>query len=109
MAIKKLRLMLEAEVAPNGQTRFEKRYKAATRRTVLPGKPQHYQSQPNKWGAELRVYFNDQNLADMLEAKGVRVEGPRKGYKAGEYRYRVNDNKLWWNLVEKQGKRLGLN
>ena len=102
-------LLLEAEVAPKAQSKFEKRYKAATGRAVSPGAPAHYQDQPGKWGAELRVYFNDPGMAASLAANGVHVEYPRKGYKAGEYRYRFNDNELWWKLVEAYGLRLGPN
>ncbi len=101
-------LLLEAEVAPGSQAKFERRYTAATKRAVSPGNPVHYQSQPNKWGAELRVYFNDPGMAVSLEALGVHVEHPRRGYNAGQYRYRANDNKLWWKLVENYGLRLGL-
>jgi hypothetical protein len=109
MATKKIGLLLEAEVSPGGRARFENRYQAATGIAVSPGTPEHYQSQSNKWGAELRVYFNDHAMATAMKASGVHVEGPRKGYKSGEYRYRFNDNKLWWKLVENEGLRLGLN
>lgn len=109
MAAKKIDLLLEAEVAPGGRARFEKRYQAATGIAVSPGAPEHYQSQSNKWGAELRVYFNDPAMAAVLKASGIHVEGPRRGYKSGEYRYRFNASKLWWKLVEDQGLRLGLN
>ena len=109
MATKKIGLLLEAEVAPSGKTRFEKRYLLATRTAVSPGAPEHYQSQKNKWGAELRVYFNDPAMTKVLKALNVHVEGPRRGYKSGEYRYRFNDNNLWWKLVDVQGLRLGLN
>jgi hypothetical protein len=102
-------LLLEAEVAPSAQARFEKSYKTATRQTVSPGHPEHYQNQPNKWGSELRVYFNDPGMAASLEASGVHVEHRQKGYKAGEYRYRFNDNGLWWKLVKDYGMRLGPN
>ena len=102
-------LLLQAEVAPKGQSKFEGRYHKATRVAVTPGNPQHYQEQSNKWGAELRVYFNDPGMAISLEANGVSVEGPRKGYMAGKYRYRFNDNKLWWKLVEIYRLRLGVN
>jgi hypothetical protein len=100
-------LLLEAEVAPKAQTKFEKRYKAATKHTVSPGKPQHYQHQANKWGTELRVYFNDPGMAVSLAAMGRHVEHRRNGYMAGQYRYRVNDSDLWWELVESHGLRLG--
>src|SRR5689334_3911448 len=96
----KVGLLLEAEVAAGMQARFEKRYKAATGIAVSPGKTRHYQNQPNKWGAELRVYFNDPGMAVSLAALGIHVEYPRRGYMAGKYRYRFNDNKLWWKLVE---------
>ena len=109
MATKKIGLLLEAEVAPSAKARFEKRYLAAAGIAVSPGTPEHYQSQINKWGAELRVYFNGPAMATALKASGVHVEGPRRGYKSGEYRYRFNDSKLWWKLVEDQGLRLGLN
>jgi len=100
-------LLLEAEVAPQAQAKFEKRYMAATHIKVTPGSPVNYQAQPNKWGAELRVYFNDAGMAVSLDATGYVVEYSRKGYKSGDYSYRVNDNKFWWKLVESYGLRLG--
>jgi hypothetical protein len=109
MATKKIGLLLEAEVAPGGKARFEKRYQAATGSAISPGVPEYYQCQNNKWGAELRVYFNDPAMAVVLKASGVHVEGPRKGYKSGEYKYRFNDSKRWWKLVEDEDLRLGLN
>lgn len=105
----KVGLLLQAEVARSGQARFQRRYRAATGVVVTPGSPKHYQNQPNKWGAELRCYFNDPGTAVALAAAGIRVEYPRRGYMAGKYRYRFNDNKLWWALVEDQGLRLGAN
>lgn len=105
----KLDLLLEAEVAPRSQPRFESRYQAATGIAVTPGKPQYYQNQTNKWGAELRGYFNSPVLATSLRAIGIHVESGRTGYQSGQYKYRFNDNKFWWKLVEKQGLRLGMN
>lgn len=109
MAKRKIGILLEAEVAPGGQKNFEKRYLAATGKTVKLGKPSHYQNQDNKWGAELRVYFNDPGMAAILKAKGVKIENRKSGYLAGEYQYRFNNSKLWWALVETLGLRLGLN
>jgi hypothetical protein len=100
-------LLLEAEVAPKSQARFEKRYLAATKQAVSPGVPHYYQTQPGKWGAELRVYFNDAGMAVSLATLGLHVERSRKGYLASKYRYRVNNNKFWWALVEDHGMRLG--
>jgi hypothetical protein len=107
--VKTMGVLLEAEVAPNSQARFEKRYQAATGTTITPGSPQHYQTQNNKWGAELRVYFNDVAMAASLSALGLHVEKARNGYRSGEYSFRVNDNKFWWKLVENSGLELGLN
>ena len=102
-------MLLQAEVAQRAQSKFEKRYRAATGRAVSPGRPQHYQNQPNKWSAELRVYFNDPGMAVSLAGLGIHVEYPRRGYMAGKYRYRFNNNNLWWALVENHGLRLGAN
>ena len=104
-----LGILLEAEIAPKSQPRFEKRYFAAASVSVSPGAPEHYQTQPNKWGTELRVYFNDPGMAISLAASGIHVEKARKGYRSGDYNYRVNDNNFWWKLVEHHGLRLGLN
>lgn len=101
-------LLLEGEVPPSAQVKFEKRYKVATGLAVSPGNPKHYQNQPNKRASELRVYFNDPGMAVSLEASGVHVEHPLNGYKSGKYRYRFNNNKLWWKLVEHYALRLGL-
>jgi len=100
-------LLLEAEVPPGYQANFEARYLAATGRIIAPGKPKYYQSQPNKWAAELRVYFNDPGMAASIACFGPRVEYGRRGYLSGVYHYRVNNNDFWWNLVENQGMRLG--
>lgn len=104
-----LGIFLEAEVAPNSQAKFQSRYLTATSHSITPGTPASYQSQPNKWGTELRVYFNDPALAKALGASGLNVEVGRRGYKSGEYAYRVNKNSFWWKLVESEGLRLGLN
>lgn len=105
----KLGILLEAEVSPRSQSRFEARYHNATGVVVSPGSPRNYQSQSNKWGSELRVYFNDPGMAAVLRGIGVHIEHSRTGYMAETYKYRVNDNKLWWKLVEVSGLRLGVN
>jgi hypothetical protein len=103
-------VLLQAEVVSKQQAVFEARYQNASGITVSPGGTGHYQDQPDKWGAELRVYFNGENIADILKALGVAVEGPRKsGYMSDQYSYRFNNNELWWILVERHGLRLGPN
>lgn len=107
--LKNLPLLLEAEVAPASQTNFEERYKTITGIQVKPSNPPSYQDQDNKWGAELRGYFNDDNFYKFLKEKeNISVEFPRNGYKSGKYKYRFNNNNLWWELVQ-IGFRLGLN
>ena len=101
--------LLEAEVAPAVHTQFQNQYTAATGQLVVPGNPEYYQDQPNKWGAELRVYFNGATIAESLQADDIHVEHRPTGYRSGEYEYRFNDNDLWWELVEKHGLRLGPN
>ena len=100
---------LEAEVAANGLDRFEARYLAATGIDVSPGREPFYQEQNNKWGAELRIYFNDSNLASQLKAVGLNVEHRNAGYLTDKYKFRVSDNDLWWEFVEKHGATLGEN
>ena len=102
-------VLLEAEVVPNGKTAFEQRYSEATGVSISPGRPTEYQEQQNKWGTELRIYFNDQDLADWMEEKGARVEVREAGYKSGDFRFRVNNNEIWWGLVENDGLHLGNN
>ena len=106
--LKNLILFLEAEVAPSGQINFQNRYQSATALVVSPGNPSHYQNQKDKWGAELRVYFNDSSFYDHLKKCGLHVEFPRKGYKSGAYSFRLNNNECWWELVEDHGFRLGM-
>ena len=107
--LNKLNLFLEAEVTPGGQINFQKRYLSATTLVISPGNPVYYQNQKDKWGAELRVYFNDFSFYQYLKNGGLHVECPRKGYKSGDYNFRLNNNECWWELVEYHGFRLGLN
>jgi hypothetical protein len=101
--------LLQAEAAPGAQQGFEARYSAATGQNVSPGSPPDYQSQDNKWGLELRAYFNDPTVAAWAAGCGFHVEQGRGGYLSGKYVYRVNTNEFWWDLVESRGLRLGLN
>lgn len=101
--------LLEAEVARARRPSFEQRYLAATQHSVTPGTPVHYQAQDNKWGAELRVYFNDPGTAVALAANGFHVENALRAYQSQNYSFRVNSAKLWWELVENHGFELGSN
>lgn len=99
--------LLEAEVSPSRTAAFEHRYQSATGVGVTPGHPVEYQLQPNKWGAECRIYFNSAAVAAAATDLGLRVEGPRP-YN-NQYSYRINSQELWWELVETYGFRLGVN
>jgi hypothetical protein len=99
--------LLEAEVSTSRTAAFEQHYRSATGVDVTPGNPPEYQLQPNKWGAECRIYFNSQVVFDQATALGMHVEGPRP-YN-NQYSYRINSQELWWELVEQYGFRLGVN
>ena len=100
---------LEAEVPSNTQGAFESRYSSAAGATVSPRNRAQYQDQPNKWGAELRIYFNDASVAALFQGAGITVENRNSGYKSGEFMFRTNNNDLWWDVVENHGCRLGHN
>lgn len=102
-------ILLEAEISPQQQHQFEMRYHAATGNFISPGQPVEYQSQNNKWGAELRIYFNDPELAGKFREKGFHVEFHSQAYRSDKFIYRINNNDLWWELIEEHGLRLGMN
>jgi len=99
--------LLEAEVSNSRTAAFERRYEAATGINVTPGNPTVYQLQPNKWGAECRIYFNSPVVAEYAVSLGIHVEGPRP-YR-DQYSYRINSQELWWELVEDYEFQLGVN
>jgi len=99
---------LEAEVHPNRLGSFQTQYLNATGQRVDFGNPPELQEQPNKWGAELRIYFNasSQTVADLV-ANGFHVTRPT-AY-GDQFQYRINNNELWWDLVENHGYELADN
>lgn len=99
--------LLEAEVSNSRTSAFESQYLAATAVAVTPGNPPEYQLQPNKWGAECRIYFNSPTVAAYAISLGMHVEGPRP-YN-NNYTYRINSQELWWELVDIYGFQLGIN
>ena len=100
-------VLLEAEVASSSMTRFANRYEAATGVPVSAGSPPELQLQHNKWGAECRIYFDSETVADAVGGLGLHVEEGRPYHP--EFRYRVNNNDLWWELVETFDFELGSN
>lgn len=61
----------------------------------------------DKWGVELRVYFDGSDAADRLGSEGHRVENRETGF-GSERQYRVNSKDLFWEMVD-SGYRLGNN
>lgn len=99
-------VLLEAEVAPSRRAQFEEQYLEVAGEPALVG--EFYQLQPNKWGAELRVYFNcATDLSDDFADLDVTVEEGARPYHTTR-RYRVNNNAFFWALVA-GGYRLGHN
>lgn len=97
-------VVLEAEVNPNAADRFESRYRSITGASPITG----YQHQPNKWGLEVRVYFNSEvDMSDEFSSIDVYVEQGDRPYRK-RWKYRVNDRDFFWSLVE-AGYRLGEN
>jgi hypothetical protein len=99
-------VVLEVEVNPNGAGRFEERYQAITGESPELGIG--YQHQENKWGLEVRVYFNsDVDLSDEFTTIDVHVEQGARPYRQ-RWVYRVNDREFFWALID-DGYRLGEN
>lgn len=99
-------VVLEVEVNPDAAARFESRYRGITGLDPKPG--EGYQHQPNKWGLELRVYFNSEvDMSDEFTSIDVNVERGGRPYRK-RWLYRVNDREFFWSLVE-AGYRLGEN
>lgn len=99
--------LLEAEVSNSRTASFESRYQTAAGVIVTPGNPPEYKLQPNKWGAECRIYFNSQTVAAHATSLGMNIEEPHT-YN-NQYAYRINSAELWWELVEEYGFQLGAN
>jgi len=100
-------IRLEAEVSQKYRERFQKEYTTLTGSIPQPGTESYHEMHPGKWGRELRIYFNaDQRVVGMLRSLGFHVE-EEQPYRT-EYRYRINNNKIWWKLVE-AGFKLGDN
>ena len=61
----------------------------------------------DKWGTELRVYFDGDDAADELGSQGYHVENRATGF-GSERQYRINNNDLFWEMVN-AGFKLGNN
>ncbi len=98
-------LLLEVEVRPNLAEKFINQYAEITGLRVAPN--ENFLIQPNKWGRELRIYFDaDVMTVQTLVALGYKVE--KRFARHPEYQYRINNQGLFWDLVH-YGYRLGIN
>jgi len=89
---------LDIETHPRRRQSLEHRYSHATGQTIDVGNPNYYVWEPstNKWGSELRIYFNG-DLSYMPAAlQDIRVD-PRPGF---GYEHRVNNNNFVWDLID---------
>lgn len=99
-------LLLEAEVAPSSVGEFTSHYGRLAGKS--PAASDYFQIQDNKWGLELRVYFNAPDwVCDSLRTLGYHIEDRSGGYRP-EYAFRINHQGLFWSLVS-HGYRLGHN
>ncbi|VTR97581.1 hypothetical protein [Tuwongella immobilis] len=87
---------LEVEVAASRIQDFLARYQEITGVT-----PTRYQTQPNKFGLEGRIYFNGTpEQVAHLQGLGYHVQGPRtSGYLYDQFAYRIDSVELFWVLV----------
>lgn len=98
-------LLLEVEINPKFKDEFEQDYSQRTGEVVQPN--DFYLIQKNKWGRELRIYFDaDSDIATHFEDQGYNVETTFARHP--EYQYRISSKDLFWELVE-YGYRLGEN
>lgn len=99
-------VFLEVEVNPKGAAGFDAEYSEITGQ--IPSLGDGYQYQHNKWGRELRVYFNTtEDLEDDFISIDVYVEQGQRPYR-DEWHYRTNSSEFFWALV-RLGYRLGQN
>jgi len=99
-------VFLEVEVPPQRADKFESAYLNIAGEPAVLGTG--YQHQPNKWGAEYRIYFNQESdMFDDFANLGIDVEQGARPYRETR-KYRVNNEAFFWALV-KAGYRLGAN
>jgi len=88
---------LDAETHPRSQNSFEERYVQLT--GIQPTEDNHnyyvWDQNTNKWGIELRIYFNGSDHIPALLTEMTVSARPGFGYNM-----RVNNNDFIWRLIE---------
>lgn len=88
---------LDIETALNTQSSVQSKYqKLAGSQLIIGNNFYHWPVGTNKWGSELRIYFNsNRNIPASLAAMVVK---PR--FSQGKYNARINNNDFVWDLIE---------
>lgn len=89
---------LDIETHPSRRESLEEQYNAITGEILQEDNINYYvwDEETNKWGAELRIYFNGN-----LETMPVQLAEIRVSYRPGSgYNNRVNNNDFVWRLIE---------
>lgn len=89
---------LDIETHPRRRQSLERRYSQATGQIPVVDNANYYVWEPstNKWGAELRIYFNGNRSTMPAALQEIRV-APRPGF---GYEHRVNNNDFVWDLID---------
>lgn len=89
---------LDIETHPRRRQSLEHRYSQATGQVPVVDNSNYYVWEPstNKWGAELRIYFNG-NLSTMPSALQEMRVASRPGF---GYEHRINNNDFIWDLID---------
>ncbi len=95
--------LIEAEVKDTQVLSFKKTYKELTGSENIDST--HFHSIPNKWGIELRVYYNS-NDKTPSEVLSLSTSNSRSGFTA--YNKRINNNEIIFELFKK-GFKIGVN
>ena len=89
---------LDIETHPNNQARVERQYMNLAQIQLIEDNANYYvwETSTNKWGAELRIYFNkNSNIPVDLEHMAV---SPR--FEDNRYNARINNNDFVWLLIK---------
>jgi hypothetical protein len=94
-------IWIEAEMPHSAKRGFDSRYETVTGESVPDDSSTYpyyvWAEGANKWGVELRVYFNpDDSIPSFLSE--LMTDNSRSGYE--QYDNRINNNDLIWALFE---------
>jgi len=87
---------IDVELPRKSASNFEKQYQEITGVLPIPDNINYYilDHTANKWGVEMRIYFNSNKNIPSYLARLVVDSRPSSGYNS-----RINNNKLVWKLI----------